>query len=91
MLTAKIGWAERINSWTDQGASQAENFRLQAGEVRSLRRDGRRVQVLAGTGWLTMAGRDYILDPGQSLTLGNARERALLSAVDGASLRVEVQ
>lgn len=91
MLTAKTGWAEWIFSWADRQTSQAETFQLQKGEVRSLRRDGRRLRVLSGSAWLTMTGRDYILDGDQSVTLGNGRERALVSAVAGSAARVEIR
>lgn len=91
MLTAKTEWTERIISWADRHESQAETFQLQKGEVRSLRRDGRRLRVLSGSAWLTMGGRDYILDRGQWVPLESDRERALLSAVDGTSVRVEVR
>ncbi len=63
---------------------------LSVGEVYRLPQAGERVRVISGQAWLTMQGRDVVLQAGEVVTLPASAEAALISPVDHTALVVEV-
>jgi hypothetical protein len=55
-----------------------------------LPRECRRVHVLSGTAWVTVAGRDIILGIGETMSFGPEKDVVLISAL-GAPVDLEVQ
>lgn len=49
------------------------------------------VQVLSGTAWLTVPGKDSVLCAGERLDLCNCRGSAVLSAVGGEPLLIQLR
>jgi hypothetical protein len=74
----------------DHGRQDCGGQGLQALEGDGLwvaHRQGQRLQVLAGSAWVTFAGGDFVLRKGDRLKLSKGRDPALVSAV-GAGLTI---
>lgn len=70
--------------------ARAVTFVVQPGEIVSLAQEGQQIWVQAGCAWLTMDGRDYLLNAGERLVLGEEREAVVVSAVAGVDVRIRV-
>lgn len=90
MFSQKANWIEQVLPRANGHNSKPVALRIRQGEVRNLPRDGRRLRIISGEAWLTMDGRDHILEAGQALVLGRGREKALVSPTNGSSLRLEI-
>ena len=64
------------------GATHRQTIPLEANEVHSLRRNGQHIRVIAGIGWLTFDGQDYILQPGEQALLGEGQMSAVLGSAN---------
>jgi hypothetical protein len=60
------------------------------GELLRIPRDSRRLHVLSGTAWISAAGTDVILPPGSCAKLTRTRSPALVSALGGEPLLLEI-
>jgi len=63
---------------------------LYSGEVYKAPRGCTAVRVRTGTAWVTQGGADIILDAGSGATLPSGRDFALVSALGGRPLVVEL-
>ena len=59
-------------------------------EVYRLPRAAREVRVLAGRAWLTVAGEDVFVTPGEQLSLSARKDGALISALGQLPLILEI-
>ena len=59
-------------------------------EVYRLPRTARGVRVLAGRAWLTVAGEDVFVTPGEQVTLSVRKDGALISALGQLPLILEI-
>ena len=60
------------------------------GEQFRLPRDSRWLQVLAGTAWVSLGGKDHVLDGGDCLTVSKAKDGAIVSALREDSIVIEI-
>ena len=60
------------------------------GELLRIPRDSQRLDVLSGTAWITAAGTDVIVPPGSCAKLIRTRNPALVSALGGEPLLLEI-
>jgi len=71
-------------------ALPALRLALLYGEQLSLPSASRHLQVLSGRAWVSFGGEDYILGSGESLSVDQGRDKAIISAVGGEDLFFEV-
>jgi hypothetical protein len=59
-------------------------------ELGRLPHQAEKLRVCAGHAWVSAAGRDYVVGPGETLWLPASRYSALVSAIRSPSVTVEV-
>jgi hypothetical protein len=64
---------------------------LYKGEVFHLPKANQKIHILSGCAWLTVAGRDIILPRGEKISLGQAKDFAVISALGQSPLVFEVR
>ncbi|MCL4249256.1 MAG: hypothetical protein KJ065_14005 [Anaerolineae bacterium] len=72
------------------GESKRQMIPLSSDEARSLRRHGQHVRVIEGIGWLTVDGRDYVLQPGDQALLGEGHIPAVVGSANHEPVLFEV-
>jgi hypothetical protein len=65
-------------------------FTLEKSEVFRIPSACKELHILAGTAWITVAGRDIVLTTGEKVSLETKKDRAILSALGNKSVSVEV-
>ncbi|NEQ21839.1 MAG: DUF2917 domain-containing protein [Microcoleus sp. SIO2G3] len=65
-------------------------FTLEESEVFRIPSACKELQVMSGTAWITVAGRDIVLTSGEKVTLETKKDRAILSALGNKSVSLEV-
>jgi len=64
---------------------------LYKGELFHLAKANQKIQILSGCAWLTLAGQDIILPRGEKISLGPAKDFALISALGQSPLIFEIR
>ena len=54
---------------------------LMKGYVRSEKRESQVLRVVSGTAWVSMDGKDILLEPGQEFKLSHGRNQAVVSPI----------
>ena len=86
MISLKLNGSEnRLNA-----ASRMVRLLLRHNEVFRLPATSRAIEVVAGTAWVTVNGRDIFLASGERLWLPSRRDSALISALGRTLLILEV-
>jgi hypothetical protein len=79
------------NQFEDNLKSQITvQFTLIKGEVFRIPSICKKIHVLSGSAWLTVAGEDIILTAGEKVSLGSNQDIALLSALGEMPLVLEI-
>jgi hypothetical protein len=65
-------------------------FALYSGELLRIPRNKQRLHVLSGTAWISASGRDIVASPGSCVKIGRPRHPALVSALGGGPLLLEI-
>ena len=60
-------------------------------ELCRLPQNSRGIRVLAGQAWVTLAGEDLVLTPGEKMRFAPTKDFALVSALGDVPLIVEIQ
>jgi hypothetical protein len=63
---------------------------LYPGELYRVPPTYRRIRVTIGSAYITHAGRDIVIEPGQAVELATARDVALVSALNGRPVVMEL-
>jgi quercetin dioxygenase-like cupin family protein len=66
-------------------------FTLEKGEVFRVPSACREIHVLSGIAWITVAGKDIILNTGEKISLESKKDSAILSVLGNEPLNLEVQ
>jgi hypothetical protein len=73
-----------------RGDCRVLRIALLYGEEFRLPRASRWLQVLSGTAWVSIRGRDYVLDGGDCLAIGKAKEGAIVSSLREEGIVFEI-
>ncbi len=81
LATADRPWMQRAST---------TSIRLGVGDVYRVPRHVRRIRIVSGQAWVSFAGKDIVLSPGQHMAFTPHEDVALVSGIDRASLVFEV-
>lgn len=65
-------------------------FTLEKGELFRIPSTCKELHILAGTAWITVAGKDIVLTAGEAASLEPNKDCAILSALGNTSVSLEV-
>lgn len=81
---------EKRITHTMEQLSQSK-IELMKGYVRTEKRESQLLRVVSGTAWVSMDGKDLILNPGEELKLSRGEYKAVVSATGNEPLVYEFE
>ena len=81
---------EKRITHTMEVASECQ-IELMKGFVRTEKRESQLMRVVSGTAWVSMDGKDMVLNPGEELKLSHGQYKAVVSAAGNEPLVYEFE